>query len=309
MEMKDLGYFIARLRKKKNLTQKALSEIVDVSSTTISRIENGNYSGLAIDKICFIFEKLGYDPSGLHVFQIGFKEQENINKREKIRELIGDKKYTEAAAAIKKLEKDIDFMQNDFNRQHLLLSQAKLMDYLDAGEVPSPIIYELLIKAIKITSPMFEEYRIKHFLFSIEEIRIIDDIAMYHYQNKEIDLSIRILKDLKASLDNNYIDDYFISTFYPNIFNCMAEIIMEKGEYANAITLCNEGIKICKKFKDFYTLPNLLFIKARCLANEKDESCKEVLKEAYYMAKGFGKVTFVEWLKSYAQDRLGITLE
>ncbi|MEE0775688.1 MAG: helix-turn-helix transcriptional regulator [Bacillota bacterium] len=43
MNQKQVGIFIAELRKEKRLTQAALGECLGVTNKTISRWENGNY--------------------------------------------------------------------------------------------------------------------------------------------------------------------------------------------------------------------------------------------------------------------------
>lgn len=43
MDQKQIGSFIAQLRKEKNLTQSQLGDILGVTNKTVSRWENGNY--------------------------------------------------------------------------------------------------------------------------------------------------------------------------------------------------------------------------------------------------------------------------
>lgn len=43
MDMQKIGYFLAELRKEKNLTQDELGEQIGVTNKTVSRWENGNY--------------------------------------------------------------------------------------------------------------------------------------------------------------------------------------------------------------------------------------------------------------------------
>ena len=43
MDLKQIGMFLAQLRKELNLTQEQLGEKLGVSNKTVSRWENGNY--------------------------------------------------------------------------------------------------------------------------------------------------------------------------------------------------------------------------------------------------------------------------
>ena len=47
---KDLGFYILYFRKKRELTQRQLADLIDVNYETISRIENAN-TGLSLLKI------------------------------------------------------------------------------------------------------------------------------------------------------------------------------------------------------------------------------------------------------------------
>ena len=46
---KDLGFYILYFRKKRELTQRQLADLIDVNYETISRIENAN-TGLSLEK-------------------------------------------------------------------------------------------------------------------------------------------------------------------------------------------------------------------------------------------------------------------
>ena len=58
MNQEKIGKFIAECRKKKNMTQQELADLVNVRRETIVRLENGNYNptlSLAVD-IARVFE-------------------------------------------------------------------------------------------------------------------------------------------------------------------------------------------------------------------------------------------------------------
>lgn len=61
MDFKDFGNEIAKLRKNKHLSQKDLSDGLNISRATISSFENGGSVDIGFKKVLQIADYLGYE--------------------------------------------------------------------------------------------------------------------------------------------------------------------------------------------------------------------------------------------------------
>ncbi len=61
MNLLDLGNNIKTLRKEKNITQEQLSQMVNMSRATLSKLENGNIAQVSIVVLNNILNHLGYE--------------------------------------------------------------------------------------------------------------------------------------------------------------------------------------------------------------------------------------------------------
>ena len=61
MDFKELGKEIVTLRKRKRVSQKELSESLNISRATISSFENGNSVDIGFKKVLQIIDYLGYE--------------------------------------------------------------------------------------------------------------------------------------------------------------------------------------------------------------------------------------------------------
>ncbi len=61
MNLLDLGESIKKLRKEKKLTQEKLSKKVNISRTTLSKLENGYIANISIVTLNEVLNRLGYE--------------------------------------------------------------------------------------------------------------------------------------------------------------------------------------------------------------------------------------------------------
>lgn len=61
MDFKELGKDIANLRKIKKVSQKELSENLNISRATISNFENGRAGDIGLKKVLQIIDYLGFE--------------------------------------------------------------------------------------------------------------------------------------------------------------------------------------------------------------------------------------------------------
>ena len=61
MDVRDLGQYIATLRKEKKISQETLARDLNISRATISSLENGISSNVGIKTVLHILDYLGYE--------------------------------------------------------------------------------------------------------------------------------------------------------------------------------------------------------------------------------------------------------
>jgi len=297
---KKFGSFLAELRKRKNLTQDDIANYVKTGRNAISRLESGDYKGYNMDRICLIIDKLGYDSRNLRMYHLDEHEVEWHKKMESIRVHLDWQEIDNALPLIIKLENDKEFLKNVLNKQHLMLSQAIMLDYKDHT---NPNVVKMLYDSIFLTSPKFQERYMSLFLLSSEEMLIINQLAINYFKNGNESKAISLLNDLKDNIDKNCFDEDFKDRFYVIIADNLSKFLLKKGEYLKVIDLCNEAIEFCVGSKFIYNLLSLSFTKIKCMVvNGKEKDCKKTVIELYHVAKFLKKETFAEEVRKYATD-------
>ncbi len=109
MDVKEIGQFLALLRKEKNLTQEQLGEKLGVNNKTVSRWENGNYLP-PVEMLQCLSEMYGITIneilSARRLSENDFRRQAEEN----IKTALSDSPFT--------LEEKIDFYKKKWKKEH-----------------------------------------------------------------------------------------------------------------------------------------------------------------------------------------------
>lgn len=299
-----VGKLIRQLRTQKGISQEKLAEGI-VTQANLSRLENGKQ---VCDKeiIETLLERLGYNPNGsfnnYYYNDEDFKIQQKINELDNLLKL---KEIESIDKLIKELEENIDFKKS-LNWQFLIVAKAANI-INKKGDLD--FAKELVIEALKISIPSFQEKNIDKYLLSNYELKAINLISVIYSNKGEMDKSIELLFKLKESLEKNCVDDIQLGKNLPMIiYNLTRELGLIK-RYDEAIELSNIGIKSCLKSSNFNMLPRIVLNKGCCLYEIGDmETSKRLLLQAYYsfdMTENFGSK---EKVKNYIKEKFDIVL-
>lgn len=192
----------------------------------------------------------------------------------------------EALQLHEELEKLTD-MDDRISRQLILRSRVILGK--EDGAYTCEEQKAILLDAIHLTSPSFDLNEIERGLYTTDEIKIINQIALtYVYEDKHMD-AIRIYDQLY-----NYIRKHFhnIPPTRAHLsmvsFNYAREMLAI-GQYERAIEIAEAGKKICLDYGFYSSLAGLLSVMAESYHFLGDDAkSKDLYYQTYYLGKATG---------------------
>ncbi len=204
--MKELfiGEVIKRKRKELRLTQEELCEGI-CEPSTISRIESGKQVP-AKNKLDALLQRLDL-PGDRYYALLSKNELEISNLQSQVISCNVSKNKRDGLQYLEKLE-GIVSEDDHLIRQFILRSKVAL-GYLDGEDIRSYTFDEkekMLFEALYLTVPKFDIEEIDKNYYTVEEIKIINQIALNYSdagQNKKaIDIYHQLLKYIKKHLMN-----------------------------------------------------------------------------------------------------------
>ncbi len=307
-----LGTAMKKRRLELGLSQQQLCEGI-CEPITVSRLENGKqtpskrtlnalldrldmptdkYYALLSDKEIQI-EKLWTEITAYNV-RFNYATKEN---RPKIRE--------ETLKLHKELIKIAGDNDNIIN-QHIIRSQIILGK--EDGFYTFEEQYDILLKAIKMTSPNFDINNINSGLYTFEEIKIINQLAVVHIYKEEHIEAIDILSQLYKYIKSHF---HTINLAQANlnmiIFNYANELYTI-GQYKKSLELAEEGRKIALDSGEYQLFPETIGLMAECYHFLGDDNkSRDLFYQSYYLMKAFGNDSNLDNLIKDAENLLKIT--
>ena len=311
MAVLNVGTLIKRLRTQQGMTQEELAYPI-VEQATLSRIENGQ-SMPGKRTIEMLLEKLGYNPNNIDIvidnktekIHRNMDELESLLKTESIYD-DQDERTRKADAIIKKLEKDTEFMAERINRQYILTYKAMSAWFKkEAGER----VHEMLMEAMKVSIPDYNESCIDKYYLSKQDLRIINFTTLIYRDNGRLEDSIKILYLLKKNFEEYCIDKTARGEYYPSVVYNLAQMLAYAERYEEALKMCDRAAEVCKETGVFRLMPLITAYKARCLFNLGDrDECLKMIRQTFYSSEMFGMYKWKEMIRNYAKDCFDIDL-
>lgn len=313
MEMVFLGDFIRSRRKELGLSQEKLSEGI-CEKMSISRMERGVQTP-AHNTVIAILERLGL-PNDRYFTLLSKEEQELAALQREITsygmrydaELGGEKEAARQRAfeLLKKLEAMT--RQNDRITQQYILRTKALIGTPD-GAYSIDETLEMLMQAIRLTVPRFNLEHINEFLYSMEEIKVINHIAGVYAENgqhkKAVDISGQLLTYVK---DHNQ-GIIYAGGLIPMVAHNYARELGILGLYSEAVEAAELGLQVSRKCGYHKSVAGLLHTIAESshfLGN--DEKSIDFYYQAYYYYKGIGNESDRALLAEEIHKYLGISV-
>lgn len=309
-----LGEAIKRKRLELGLTQEQLCQGI-CEPITISRLENGKQTP-SRNRINALPERLDM-PSDRYSALLSSNELEiealqkqivayniqfshaNKSERPQIRQL--------ALETHKKLEAVIE--KDDMISRQLIL-RSKVIIGTENGSYSFDEQRAMLTEAIRLTAPHFDIDDIGRGLYSCDEVKIINQLALIHVYAGEhmeaIDTFSQLYKYIRKHFHNISNTRVILSMV---AFNYARELVII-GQYENALTIAEEGRKACLDYGHYLSLPGLLNVMAESyhlLGN--DEKSKDLYYQTYYLCKVIEDKHGLEIIRSDAKKYLHLEFE
>jgi len=308
-----LGEVIKRRRLELGLTQEQLCEGI-CEPITISRLENGRQTpsrnrlnallerlDMPTDRYFALLSKHELEVESLHK-QITALNVRFSQSREEEQQTVRQ----EALLAHKELESIAD-ADDMISRQLILRSRVIL------GKHDGPYSYDeqksLLLEAIRLTCPSFDLDSIGSGLYSTEEIKIINQLALVHVYADERIEAIEIYSQLYK-----YIQKHFHNIPPTRAHLCMIAFNYSRelgrvGQYKKAVQIAEEGKRVCLDYGHYLPLSGLLDVLAEGYHYLGDDTkSKDYFYQTYYLCKALDDELNATIIRDDAKELLGIDL-
>lgn len=301
MQNYKLGEYIRQRRLDLGLTQEQVCAGI-CESVTLSRVENGKQTP-SRNRINAILQRLGL-PDDRYYALVTPEELEIEALKKEIVACNVTEKVPEGFEKLAQFEKLAD--PDDQIAQQFALRSRVLLGRLDGRYTPLEQI-DLLMQAIQLTVPRFDLESIESFLYTRDEITIINQIGLAYSdagQNKKAaEIYYQLLK---------YVRKHFKETItsigvLPLVLYNYARVLDLCGRYEEGAALAKEGREACIQYGHYQVLPRCLEIEAECRHfMGDDEISKELYYQSYYLCKVIGYQIGLEVVKKEAKEYLNI---
>lgn len=303
-----IGEVIRRRRLELGYTQAQLCAGI-CEPVSISRIERGQQvpSKKTLDAL---LERLGL-PTGRY---FAFLSQEELRQEELQKEITsanvrGDRQRgLELLTELEKLAEPKDLA----TRQFILRSKVILGKQQGEQVVPySPGEgLALLLEAIRLTSPKFELEHLEDGLYDLDEVKIINHIALKYADLGQPDKTIEIYDRLLRYIEQHFQNVLQSGGLFPLVSYNYARQLLLNQHYDKALEVAQRGWQSCVHYGQYRYLPGMLALQAECLyfLGDKEESAAKY-RAAYYVYGAIDDPKNRDVIRADAKKYLGLVLE
>jgi transcriptional regulator with XRE-family HTH domain len=278
-----LGEYIKQRRLDLGLTQAQLCEGI-CESITISRLENGKQTP---SRHCInaLLQRLGL-PDDRYVALLSKNEMEISALQKEIISCNVRHETEQGLAHIAQLESLCD--PDDGILQQFIL-RSKVLLGKPGGEAYTPDEkQELLLRAIRLTVPRFDLKKIEHNLYSVDEVKVINQLADVSSKRGQHKRAIDIYRQLLRYVQSHFQNMLRSNGLLPLIaYNYARELDLDK-QYEKSIEIAELGRKSCVQYGYYQMLPDLFAIKAECYYFlGQEQQSREHYLQAYVLYKSY----------------------
>jgi len=198
-----IGEMIRKLRKKAGLSLKELSQGI-CSIANLGKIENDEIQG-HINYIEPILQRLGRDPLLYCNFFLSKDDFETRELRDSINLLISQRKYRKATKILNRLKKYKAY-KSKANLQYIKSIEAEI--FASNHQESHQETQKMLLDAIKITIPQFDESHIERYPLSLDESITISELAISVMESGDLERAANIYDSLINNLNRRFIDEH-----------------------------------------------------------------------------------------------------
>ena len=200
---------------------------------------------------------------------------------------------------------------DDHLLHQFILRSKVLLGKKENGQI-IPYTYEekldMLFKAIRLTVPNFDIDAIEEGLYSIDEVKVINQIAVVYSDLKQHQKALNIYDQLLQYIKKHFQNILQSGGLLPLVaFNYSRELDLI-GRYTDAIEIAETGWKACTQYGQYRMLAPTIALIAECNHFLGDDSKnKEYYRQSYYIYKAVddergARVITAEAKKYFGED-------
>lgn len=306
MFMKKLfvGEVIRKRRMELGLKQYELCEGI-CEPVTMSRLETGKQTP-SYNKLKTILQRLGLPDDQCYML-LSKNEMLISDLQTEITSCNVLKDPERGLPKIEELEKIVE-PDDTLTRQFILRSKASLGKKENGQIVPYTLNEKLdiLFEAIRLTAPNFDIDSIHEGLYSIDEVKVINQIATVYsnlkQHKKAIDIYYQLLRYIKKHFQNILQSGGLLPLV---CYNYARELDLVK-RYEDALEIAQLGWQACIQYGQYRNLPVIIALMAECyhFLNDDNKSI-EYYRQAYYIHKAIGNEKNIEVIMSETKKYFG----
>jgi transcriptional regulator with XRE-family HTH domain len=304
MKFYTAGKIVRRLREQRGISQTRLAEGI-MDRTNLTRLESGK-QGMSIQKLTFLFERLGYSMRKYFPYMLSLDEQEFYEIRDKIKSTLHRNEVNDVEILLNKLEENPNYRE-ELHKQFIAQTKATLCLITD-NNLKQAQMY--LDEAISYTVPDYHENNIETFLLASDDIEIITMMADVSYREGDYDKAILILKNLAHNIRKNLMDAREKAISLTFVLYNLSIFLGLQNRHNEVLSICNEAIEAGQINEVYGLLPMLLYNKAFALycLNEHQE-IKNLLYQTYYGFLMIGQIDNAAGIKKKIMENFQIDLD
>lgn len=304
LERYFIGEIIRQKRTELGLKQCQLCEGI-CEPTTMSRIESGKQMP-GLNTLKNLLQRLGL--SDERYYALVSKNEMQIADLQT--EIVSANVFKDPQRGLPKIAELEELADPDDHLLHQFILRSKvLLGKKENGQI-IPYTYEekldMLFKAIRLTVPNFDIDAIADGLYSIDEAKVINQIALVYSNHGENQKAIHIYDQLLQYIKKHFQNILQSGGLLPLVaFNYARELDLI-GRYTDAIEIAETGWKACTQYGQYRTLPSTIAIIAECYHFlDQDEKSKKYYKQAFYLFEAINNKRGIEVITSEAKKYFG----
>lgn len=164
----------------------------------------------------------------------------------------------------------------------------------------------MLFKAIRLTVPNFDIDAIADGLYSIDEAKVINQIALVYSNHGENQKAIHIYDQLLQYIKKHFQNILQSGGLLPLVaFNYARELVLVE-HYEQAIEIGQLGWQSCTQYGQYHMLAPTIALIAECYHFlGQDEKSKKYYKQAFYLFEAINNKRGIEVITSEAKKYFG----
>ena len=269
------------------------------AASTLHKLQNKNSRG-HINIIEPLLERLGRDPLQYMNYFLNIEDFTSIELRDEINNLLIHGKTGEAKEKLEVLKKCKRYEPTTkvkTNYQFILESEISL--FLYEHSYTHPEVKNMIVRALKLTIPRFDERKIKDYALTVVERCLIGMLASCAMQAKDLQSAENIYAALLYNTKKRITDDYDRARTFATLSFHYSSCLGRLGRRLEALSILQDAWDHNAQYKRLTGTPNLVFNKAYSLMEmgEKEKSLA-YFAMAFYGFMMFGNKTNNKYLKS-----------